>query len=442
MDRSLVAAPYDGAPGAPPPADALGQTFRLVNYATSLYFRNLEIAATTYDYTATGADSVNTNGTTTVHNVIIGRDVIVRGVNNICVGNRFSTSGANSIILGNDIGILVQTSDVGVGQINDIYESIIIGNNSYQNSIVRNIISIGREIFNDLYLAPLTNVNAFLSQKPIVIGNSITTASLDYHINVGNTFLKTTIGGPQIYLGTEREVVAIGYTSNAHFTPTTTIGGAGISGQSGATVTRPLIGSSSNALYVNGGAYVSRELHAGHALIAPARRMEAALDVDGPGGIAAAAYVGLSVSPGDLLLATGAIYTNPSDPDVAYPYAVFSHHSAVPSSVFTAACVLGVLAAPTPTPHPSAWAPTSAVPIYGLQIVTAGIAPVHVFTPGAAVNLGDYIQWEPVPPGTFAHATVQAPPRNRATAIARALETVAAPISPATTVLVRCQLWF
>jgi hypothetical protein len=403
----------------------------------------MEIAATTYDYTASGdsgaADALNADGTT-VHNVIVGRDVIVRGVNNICIGNRFSTSGANSIILGNDIGILVQTSDVGVGQINDIYESIIIGNNSYQNSIVRNIISVGREIFNDLFLAPLTSVNAFLSQKPIVIGNNITTASLDYHINVGNTFLKTTIGGPQIYLGTEREVVAIGLTSNAYLTHATAVGGLGITGQpaSGPAVARPVAGSSNNALYVSGGAYATRELHAGHALIAPARRMEAVLDVEGPGGIGAAAYAGLAVGPGDLLLATGAIYTNPTDGEVSYPYVVFAHHAAAPAGVVTAACLLGVLAAPAPATAPADWAPTAAAPVYGLQIVADGIAAVRVYSPGAAVNLGDYISWVPA----SAHATVQAGPRDRATAIARALETVAAPVAPATTVLVRCQLWF
>jgi len=57
----------------------------------------------------------------------------------------------------------------------------------------------------------------------------------------------------------------------------------------------------------------------------------------------------------------------------------------------------------------------------------------------AEVHRGDYVEWEP---GVSARATVQAAPRDRATAIARALETVAAPISPETTVLVRCQLWF
>jgi hypothetical protein len=152
----------------PNEAQGLTQTFYLQDYATTLLFRNLELSATTYDF-----NEVGTAADSDIQNVILGRDVIVRGVNNICIGNRFSTSGANSIILGNDIGVLVTTSDTGVGQINDIYESIIIGNNCYQNSLVRNIISIGRNVLNDLYLSPLAEVNAFLSQSPIIIGNSV-----------------------------------------------------------------------------------------------------------------------------------------------------------------------------------------------------------------------------------------------------------------------------
>jgi len=109
-------------------------------------------------------------------------------------------------------------NDIGTGVIdgvlNDIYQSIVIGNKSYQNAIIRDMISVGNNIMNDINNASPVLVNSFLSQKPIVIGNNITEEYLDFHVNIGNVFLKTNNNIPQIYLGKSGEVVGIGYTSN------------------------------------------------------------------------------------------------------------------------------------------------------------------------------------------------------------------------------------
>jgi len=361
----------------------LAQTFQLQDYATTLLFRNLEISATTYDFNEVGTAAEND-----IQNVILGRDVIVRGVNNICIGNRFSTSGANSIILGNDIGVLVTTTDTGVGQINDIYESIIIGNNCYQNSLVRNIISIGRNVLNDLYLAPLAEVNEFLSQSPIIIGNAVTTDFLDYQINIGNTFLKTVVGGPQIYLGVQSEAVAIGYTSNHRFPEA----------------------ASNIALHING------DVVAAGGIQCTSVKAQTVL---------ADAYLhasNVSVAVGDLLLAAGTMAT----PTISYGVVSHDPVAAASSDVLTEAFSLGIVTDISGAPEI-------------VEIATGGIASILVSCEGTGtgVTFGDYIVFVP---GTAAYPVVQTP-RNRSTALARALETVAAPTAPNTTVLVRCQLW-
>jgi len=185
-----------GGPGG------LNGTFNLTNYRTELLYRNFEVTATTYT-----ADEVQTD----IHNIIIGKDIIVRGSDNICMGNRFRTSGRNSIIFGNDIG--ESKNSIGA-EINDVYESIIIGTQSFQNSIVRDVIAVGRNILNDLSAAPLIRVSDFLSKRPVLIGNDISVETIDFHVNIDNTFLKTDVGGKQIYLGIKGEAVAVGYDKN------------------------------------------------------------------------------------------------------------------------------------------------------------------------------------------------------------------------------------
>ena len=178
-------------------------SFDLFNYHNKINLRNLKLLVSAY-----GTDDVATNAD--IHNVVTGKQITVQGLNNICIGNRFKTSGQNSIIIGNSIG----TAGTSVANVNDIYESIVIGNNSYSNSIVRDIISIGNNILPDLSLAVTSNVQNFLAQKPIVIGNDITNTKLDFHVNIGNSFMKTHVNGKQIYLGNDHETVAIGFTSN------------------------------------------------------------------------------------------------------------------------------------------------------------------------------------------------------------------------------------
>lgn len=198
-------------PSAVVQAESLNASFELQNARTKLQYRNQEIFITTYTIEESENGLISAAERQN-HNVVIGKEITVRGTNNICVGNRFVTSGQNSIIVGNDIG---SGSDiVDASTVNDVYESIIIGNESFQNSVVRDMISIGNRNMNNLYLSPVAKVNDFLSQRPIIIGNDINQDKLDFNINIGNTFVKTIQGGQQVYLGLNHELVGIGYTQN------------------------------------------------------------------------------------------------------------------------------------------------------------------------------------------------------------------------------------
>lgn len=188
----------------------LSRSFNLSCYGTSLYIRNQEIYTSTYSLDDPNVDVQSTN----VHNVVVGKNIIVRGTNNICMGNKFNTSGQYSIVIGNEIG----TGDEQ-GQINELYQCIIIGNQSFANSISRDIISIGNNNFNSLNSLPQEVINSFLSTKPIILGNDISESSIDFTINVGDVFLKTILGGDQIYLGKNEEPVGIGFTSNSYLQP-------------------------------------------------------------------------------------------------------------------------------------------------------------------------------------------------------------------------------
>ena len=110
--------------------NTMNALIELHNSHTLFWYRNVEL---TYDTMLYG---VNTYDETT-HNLVIGKSISVRGVNNICIGNTFATSGQRSIIVGNNIGV------VDGQTINDVYQSIVVGNDSFKNSIVRDIICIG-----------------------------------------------------------------------------------------------------------------------------------------------------------------------------------------------------------------------------------------------------------------------------------------------------------
>lgn len=181
-------------------------TYLLANLATTLYFRNLEIdiyqpVVSTQEY------DPNTN------NVIVGKDILVKGTDNIAFGKKFSTSGQNNIIIGNYIGV-DRADPLGT---NDVFESIIIGNNSFLRGTIRDIIAIGNSNLNDLSSVDPATLNEFISHRPVLIGNEINKDFIQFHINLANTFLRTNIGAPQVYLGLEQEKVAIGYTSNEVF---------------------------------------------------------------------------------------------------------------------------------------------------------------------------------------------------------------------------------
>lgn len=191
-------------------ADGVAASFELHNSFGAMLFRDIELVISTYKIDDSTSYDSNT------HNVVLGKSILVRGTDNICVGNTFATSGQRSIILGNEIGVSPAT---GSSTLNDIYQSIVIGNKCFRNSLVRDVICIGNENLNDLAGVDVGDVQSFLASKPIVIGNSIDNAMIAYHLNIDNAFLKTNVGGPQIYVGHGGEPVGVGYTSNAHLSP-------------------------------------------------------------------------------------------------------------------------------------------------------------------------------------------------------------------------------
>lgn len=180
-------------------------SYELINYHNVIYVQEFQLLVSAYSQSQTDEADV--------HNVVTGKEIEVTGINNICIGNQFKTSGQNSIIIGNSIG----TNGVSVASsVNDIYQCIVIGNNSYSNSIIRDVISIGNNILQDLStVTDNTRLQEFLSRKPIIIGNDIDSSKIDFHVNVANTLLRTEADDTrQIYLGLDNEVVGIGYTSN------------------------------------------------------------------------------------------------------------------------------------------------------------------------------------------------------------------------------------
>jgi hypothetical protein len=191
-----------------PPTEPIYKKLQLTQSSHRLYFKNVELST---KIATQDAQDVLTD----TYNIALGKNIQVKGEDNICLGTNFSTLGKFSIIIGNNIG-------QSVNFVNQVYQSIIIGNTSFQDSIIRNITAIGSGLMNNLYAGALPNltdqiINQFISKRPILIGNDIGPEKVDYHINVANTIMRTSIGNTsndQIYLGNESEIVAIGYTSN------------------------------------------------------------------------------------------------------------------------------------------------------------------------------------------------------------------------------------
>lgn len=220
--------------------------YNLINYNTQLRFRNFNIFLGTVEVDANIEQGAADQR---IYNIALGNQLNIRGINNICLGKEFRTTGKNSIILGSEIGV----QKTGEAIVNEIFNSIVISNNSFTNSKVRDVIAIGNNVMNDITV----NIEDFLSKKPVLIGNNIDSSKIDFHVNFQNTFLKTTVDTPQIYCGLEGEHVCIGYTSNAKIDNANRLhvqGGAEIYGpiqmiNGGQRITRTVFG---NLLFTSG----------------------------------------------------------------------------------------------------------------------------------------------------------------------------------------------
>ena len=191
--------------------------YNLINFSNRLLFNDFNMLVNTYDQAYRESTSFDENSfSSNVHNVIIGKILDVKGLNNICIGKNFRTVGTDSIIIGNNIGVNELTT--ATTTLNEIFGSIVVANNSFINSKVRDTIAIGNSILSNID-PTLVDMNNFLRKKPVLIGNDITTELIDFHINFQNTILKTTESPAEsIYLGLNQEVVGIGYTQNQQFT--------------------------------------------------------------------------------------------------------------------------------------------------------------------------------------------------------------------------------
>jgi hypothetical protein len=193
--------------------------YNLINFTNRLKFNDFNILVNTNDITFRESYTNDTyTFTSNLHNVIIGKILDVKGVNNICIGKNFKTIGSDSIILGNNIGINLNDTSGG-NTLNEIFQSIVIANNSFINSKVRDVIAIGNNIFGT-DPPQGADINGFLQKKPVLVGNDISVDLIDFHINFQNTVLKTTYNTYQpggIYLGLNKEIVAIGYEANQSF---------------------------------------------------------------------------------------------------------------------------------------------------------------------------------------------------------------------------------
>jgi hypothetical protein len=189
--------------------------YNFENYNTKLYFRSFEILL---GITEALEDDAKYK---TTYNIAIGDYLRVNGFNNICIGKNFLTTGVGSIIIGNDIGSTPNTSSMLAGSFNEIFNSIIVSTSSFIQTKVRDVIAIGNNIMNEA--GGSEEIDLFFSKRPVLIGNDITPNTLDFHLNIQNTFLKTSVGFNQVYCGLEGEAVCIGYTSNEYFNNTSNV---------------------------------------------------------------------------------------------------------------------------------------------------------------------------------------------------------------------------
>ena len=166
------------------------------NPLTAIGLRSLALTVSTYSASSASSDQ---------HNVIVGQNIVVNGVNNIAIGRAFASAGDGSIILGTQIGV-VGTTTVSTS----LYRCIVMGNDMFSGAVMTNVIAIGRGIFNDVGTVGVTlaDLNSFASQNPIIIGTNISASLISYSINVGSTFLRGQDG--RVYLGVSGEQVCVG----------------------------------------------------------------------------------------------------------------------------------------------------------------------------------------------------------------------------------------
>ena len=150
--------------------------YDLYNYCTSLYFRDFGII-------------INEIYNDEVFNISYGKNINIDGIDNICIGNKFSVLGTESIIIGNNISYTSNILDFNTT--NTVYQSIIIGNNNFNNSFTKNVIMLGNNNFNNIDITDNnfnTRYNNFLATNPVLIGTEIN--NIDYSMNIANTLYK------------------------------------------------------------------------------------------------------------------------------------------------------------------------------------------------------------------------------------------------------------
>jgi hypothetical protein len=188
------------------------QGYEIYNRSTNIEVKNIQISMSTYAVDAAMGDQITEN-----FNVVIGKDIKVRGLNNLAVGHDFVTSGQDSIILGNKMGFPFLLSDnlgENLNVVDDINKSILIGYNNYVETVATDVIAIGRNIFPAGIIE--SKIKAFNQRKPVIIGTDIDESKIDFHVNIANVFLKASdgAGAEKIFLGINHEAVGIGYTGN------------------------------------------------------------------------------------------------------------------------------------------------------------------------------------------------------------------------------------
>jgi len=148
-----------------------------------------------------------------VHNVIVGQNIMVNGIDNIAIGRAFSSSGDGSIIVGTQIGVAATAAINAIAS--SLYQCIIIGKGMFAGTVMANVTAMGRNIMNDIGAlgVSLADLNHFAAQYPIIIGNDVSASMMGYQVNVGSTFLRGTDG--RVYLGVAGEQVCVGTNAGA-----------------------------------------------------------------------------------------------------------------------------------------------------------------------------------------------------------------------------------